>query len=48
MRFQFVSAGLIATTAAHGVVRTIEGANGVSMPGLSGMDSYLVCVCLPC
>ncbi|CEJ82082.1 hypothetical protein VHEMI02172 [[Torrubiella] hemipterigena] len=38
MRFQFVSAGLIATTAAHGVVRTIEGANGVSMPGLSVAD----------
>lgn len=35
MQFQIVYAALMATASAHGVVRTIEGANGVSMPGLS-------------
>lgn len=27
--------GLVASVAAHGVVTSVEGANGVTMPGLS-------------
>lgn len=36
MRYAFVSSALIASASAHGVITSIEGANGVSMPGLSG------------
>lgn len=41
MRYAFVSAALVATVAAHGVVTSVEGANGVSMPGLSGKQTFL-------
>lgn len=36
MRYALVTAALIVSAAAHGLVTSIEGANGVSMPGLSG------------
>lgn len=31
-----VTAALVAYTSAHGMVRSIQGANGVEMPGLTG------------
>ncbi len=36
MRYTIVSSALAAGAAAHGVLRSVEGANGVSMPGLCG------------
>lgn len=40
MRYSFVVTTLTATAVSgHGVIRTIEGANGVSMPGLTGKNS---------
>jgi hypothetical protein len=36
MRYAFVASALVASASAHGLVTSIEGANGVSMPGLSG------------
>jgi hypothetical protein len=38
MRYSFISAALIASASAHGVVTSIKGANGVVMPGLSIAD----------
>ncbi|KAH6895698.1 hypothetical protein B0T10DRAFT_224058 [Thelonectria olida] len=38
MRYQLVSVALITAVSGHGVVTSIEGANGVSMPGLSIAD----------
>ncbi|KAF7542418.1 hypothetical protein G7Z17_g11590 [Cylindrodendrum hubeiense] len=38
MRFQLISAALLTAVSGHGVVTSIEGANGVSMPGLSVAD----------
>lgn len=38
MRFQIFSAALITAVSGHGVVTSVEGANGVSMPGLSVAD----------
>ncbi|KAK2605792.1 hypothetical protein QQS21_003745 [Conoideocrella luteorostrata] len=38
MRYAFVSAALVATASAHGLVTRIQGANGVTMPGLSVAD----------
>lgn len=35
MRFTLLSAALITAVSAHGVVLSVEGANGVTMPGLS-------------
>jgi hypothetical protein len=31
-----VAAALVASVSAHGMVRSIQGANGVEMPGLTG------------
>lgn len=42
MRYIFVSAALAATASAHGMIVSIQGANGVSMPGLSGEYLYLL------
>jgi hypothetical protein len=36
MRSALVSSALAASATAHGVLRSVEGANGVSMPGLCG------------
>lgn len=37
MRYSVVFTALAATTVSgHGLIRSIEGANGVSMPGLTG------------
>lgn len=36
MRYSFVSAALIATASGHGVITAVQGANNVTMPGLSG------------
>lgn len=36
MRYALVSSAIAAGAAAHGVLRSVEGANGVSMPGLCG------------
>lgn len=36
MRYSLISAALVASASAHGVVTAIKGANGVMMPGLSG------------
>lgn len=36
MRYAIVASALVAGASAHGLVTSIEGANGVSMPGLSG------------
>lgn len=36
MQSKILYASLVASVSAHGVIRTIEGANGVTMPGLSG------------
>ncbi|OTB01415.1 hypothetical protein M426DRAFT_323548 [Hypoxylon sp. CI-4A] len=39
MRYSFIAvSGLLATVSAHGVVTSIKGANGVTMPGLSIAD----------
>ncbi|KAK7429881.1 hypothetical protein QQZ08_003503 [Neonectria magnoliae] len=38
MRYQLLSAALITAVTGHGVVTSIEGANGVSMPGLTVAD----------
>jgi hypothetical protein len=38
MRYTILSAALVATANAHGFVRSIQGANGVVMPGLSVAD----------
>ncbi|KAH7150477.1 hypothetical protein B0J13DRAFT_289342 [Dactylonectria estremocensis] len=38
MRYQFITAALITAVSGHGVVTSVEGANGVSMPGLSVAD----------
>jgi hypothetical protein len=38
MRYSLISAALIASASAHGVVTVIKGANGVVMPGLSVAD----------
>ncbi|KAH8173452.1 cell surface protein [Sarocladium implicatum] len=38
MRYAFVASALVASASAHGLVTSIEGANGVSMPGLSVAD----------
>lgn len=43
MRYALVSAAFVATASAHGLVTSIEGANGVSMPGLSGQYQFQVC-----
>lgn len=36
-------AGFAATVAAHGLVTSIQGANGVTMPGLSGKKGIHRC-----
>ncbi|KEY74342.1 hypothetical protein S7711_00499 [Stachybotrys chartarum IBT 7711] len=38
MRYAFISAALVASVSAHGFVKSIEGANGVTMPGLTVAD----------
>ena len=43
MRYSYVTvaSGLLAVVSSHGLVTSIQGANGVSMPGLSG-KTYLI------
>jgi len=38
MRYSYVFSALLATVSAHGVITSIQGANGVTMPGLSVID----------
>jgi len=41
MRYSLaVIAAIAAHASAHGVITEIQGANGVNMPGLSGISSY--------
>ncbi len=37
MRYSIVFTTLAAGASAHGVIRNVVGANGVSMPGLGGL-----------
>lgn len=37
MRYSLAFTSIIAVVSAHGVITQIQGANGVNMPGLSGM-----------
>ncbi len=41
MRYSYILAnsGLLAMVAGHGLVTSIQGANGVTMPGLSGKEA---------
>ncbi|KAJ3564740.1 hypothetical protein NPX13_g7743 [Xylaria arbuscula] len=43
MRYSYIVAtsGLLASVSGHGLVTSIQGANGVTMPGLSAMDAVL-------
>jgi len=38
MKYSYVFAALVATVSAHGVITEVQGANGVTMPGLSVAD----------
>lgn len=38
MRSGIIYATFLVGASAHGMIRSIEGANGVTMPGLSGMN----------
>jgi hypothetical protein len=38
MKYSYVFSALLATVSAHGVITEIQGANGVTMPGLSVID----------
>lgn len=40
MRYTPILQSLVALAAAHGTIRSITGANGVTMPGLSSMCNY--------
>lgn len=43
MRYSILFTSLAATTVSgHGLIRTCEGANGVTMPGLTGKSSALL------
>lgn len=37
MKYSWTLAALAASVSAHGLITQIQGANGVTMPGLSGM-----------
>jgi hypothetical protein len=39
MKYSYVLAALVASVSAHGVITEVQGANGVTMPGLSGWSS---------
>lgn len=39
-------AALSASVSAHGVITEVQGANGVTMPGLSGKSRWFAPLCL--
>lgn len=49
MRYLIVSSALAASASAHGLITSVNGANGVVMPGLSGKsyrsESWFPVIC---